>query len=74
MAKFLGKAVKRPGRLKNLAKRHGVSLGEEIAKDVHSKNPSLRAAAVLGRRFRSGEFAHHNDGGPAHPEGKSAFD
>lgn len=56
--KFIQKAVKRPGRLKNLAEKHGVSLGEEIAKDVHSKDPSLRGAALLGRRFRSGEFKH----------------
>jgi hypothetical protein len=50
------RGIKRPGRLKNLAKRHGVSLGQEIAKDVHSKNPSLRSAAVLGRRIRSGDL------------------
>lgn len=54
--KFIQTAVKRPGRLKRLAKKHGVSLGQEIAKDVHSSDPSLRSAAVLGRRFRSGEF------------------
>lgn len=56
--KFIQKAVKRPGRLTKLAEKHGVSLGEEIAKDVHSKDPSLRGAALLGRRFRSGEFKH----------------
>lgn len=55
---FLKTAVKRPGRMKRLAAQHGMSLGEEIAKDKHSKDPSLRAAANLGARFRSGEFRH----------------
>lgn len=54
--KFLQKAVKRPGRMKRLAAKHGKSLGAEIATDKHSKDPSLRAAANLGARFRSGEF------------------
>lgn len=54
--KFLQKAVKRPGRMKRLAARHGVSLGKEIEKDKHSSDPSLRSAANLGARFRSGEF------------------
>jgi hypothetical protein len=54
--KFLQKAVKRPGRMKKLAKKHGKSLGAEIAMDKHSKDPSLRGAANLGARFRSGEF------------------
>ena len=54
--KFIQKAVKHKGRMTKLAARHGVSLGEEIAKDVHSKDPSLRGAALLGRRFRKGEF------------------
>lgn len=54
--KFIQKAVKRPGRMTNLAARHGVSLGEELAKDVHSSDPSLRGAALLGRRFRSGDL------------------
>ena len=41
-----------------LAHEHGVSLGQEIAKDKHSDDPSLRGAANLGARFRSGEFSH----------------
>lgn len=48
--------IKRPGRMKKLAARHGVSLGKEIEKDVHSPNASLRDAAVLGRSFRSGKI------------------
>lgn len=59
---FLKSAVKRPGRLKNLAKKHGVSLGQEIAHDKHSSDPSLRSAANLGARFRSGEFRHKDKG------------
>ncbi len=60
--KFIQKGIKHPGRMKKLAARHGVSLGEEISKDKHSKDPSLRAAANLGARFRSGEFRHGKKG------------
>ena len=54
--KFLKGAVKRPGRMKNYAKRLGVSLGQAITKAKHSSDPSLRGAGNLGARFRSGEF------------------
>ena len=60
---FLSKgAIKRPGRMKRLAARHGVSLGKEIEKDKSSSDPSLRAAANLGARFRKGGDLHK---GPA---------
>jgi hypothetical protein len=53
---FIQKAVKHPGRMKRLAAQHGKSLGDEIAHDKHSTDPSLRAAANLGARFRSGDL------------------
>ena len=59
---FIQKAIKHPGRMTELAKRHGVSLGEEIAKDVHSPDRSLRSAAILGRRFRSGDLSSKKKG------------
>ena len=55
---FIKSAVKRPGRLKKLAAKHGKSLGAEIASDKHSKDPSLRSAANLGARFRKGGDLH----------------
>ena len=61
--KFIQHAIKHPGRMTELAHRHGVSLGQEIAHDKHSSDPSLRAAANLGARFRSGEFKHHHGKG-----------
>ena len=54
---FIQKGIRHPGRMKKLAARHGVSLGQEIAKDKHSDDPSLRAAANLGARFRSGDLS-----------------
>jgi hypothetical protein len=59
---FLKKAVKHPGRMKNLAARHGVSLGDEIAHDQHSSDPSLRSAANLGARFRGGDLSGKRKG------------
>lgn len=55
-SKFIQKSIKHPGRMIELAKKHGVSLGQEIAKDIHSKNKSLRSAAILAKRFRSGDL------------------
>lgn len=46
-------AVKRPGREKRRAKEHGVSLHEQLVRDSHSKDPSLRGAGELGLRFQA---------------------
>jgi hypothetical protein len=56
--KWIGKAVKHPGREKARAAASGRSLGAQLEHDSHSSDPSLRAAANLGKRFRSGEFRH----------------
>lgn len=45
--KWIQKAIKHPGRLKNLAKREGISTQEAIQKAKSSKNPSLRRAGLL---------------------------
>jgi hypothetical protein len=46
-------AVKRPGREKRRAKEHGVSLHEQLERDAHSKDASLRGAGQLGLRFQA---------------------
>lgn len=58
MAKFLKKAIKHPGIEKAKAKRNGISTHEQLEKDSHSKNASVRARGNLGLRFESGEFHH----------------
>ncbi len=55
--KFIQKGIKRPGRMKNLAKRHGVSTHQEMERDKHSSNPSLRSAANLGLRLTGGDLS-----------------
>ena len=47
MAHWIQKAIKHPGRMKNLAAKHGVSTHEEMEKDK-SKGGSLGRAARLG--------------------------
>ena len=44
-------AVKRPGRMKRMAARLGVSVLEAEVRASHSKDPSLRAAGNLGLTF-----------------------
>ena len=52
MAKrWIAKAIKRPGRMTRRAKEHGRSTHEQMEKDKHSSDPSLRAAANLGLRL-----------------------
>lgn len=57
--KFLQSAVKHPGRLKEMAKREGISTSEAADKASHSSDPSLRAAGNLGKRFIHGDLSHH---------------
>ena len=54
--KFLQKAIKHPGRETRRAKEHGISLHQQLEKDAHSDNPSLRGAGNLGLRFQKHEF------------------
>lgn len=55
---FIKGAIKHPGRMKNLAKEHGVSVHKEMEHDKHSSSPSLRSAANLGLRLTGGDLAH----------------
>lgn len=57
--KFIKSAIKHPGRMKRLAKEHGVSTHEEMERDKHSKNKSLRSAANLGLRLTGGDLSPH---------------
>jgi hypothetical protein len=50
---FIKQAIKHPGREIERAKRNGVSVHEQMEKDAHSKNPSLRGAGQLGLRLSS---------------------
>lgn len=56
--KWIGRAVKHPGRLTEAAARAGVSKQEEARKWAHSSDPSKRGAGILGERFMRGEFRH----------------
>lgn len=51
MAKFISKAIKHPGREKRRAKEHGISVHEQMMRDAHSDNASLRGAGQLGLRL-----------------------
>ncbi len=51
MVNFIKSAIKHPGRMTRLAKKHGVSVHEEMERDKHSKDASLRGAANLGLRL-----------------------
>jgi len=48
---FIQKAIKRPGREKRRAKANGISTHEQMERDAHSKNKSLRGAGQLGLRL-----------------------
>jgi hypothetical protein len=51
---WIAGAVKHPGRETAKAEQNGVSLGEQLKKDSHSSDPSVRGAGLLGLRFRKG--------------------
>jgi hypothetical protein len=55
--KFIGAAIKHPGRMKKLAKEHGRSTHDEMEHDKHSSDPSLRSAANLGLRLTGGDLS-----------------
>lgn len=49
--KWIGRAIKRPGRMTERAARAGRTVHQQMEHDKHSKDPSLRAAANLGLRL-----------------------
>ena len=51
--KWIAKAIKRPGRMTERAKRAGRSVHQQMEHDKHASDPSLRAAANLGLRLSS---------------------
>jgi len=56
MANFIQSAIKRPGRVKNAAKRAGISTHQEAEKMAHSSDPSARGAGNLALRFEGGDL------------------
>lgn len=64
---FIQGAVKRPGRVKNAARRDGISVGAEARKMAGSPNKSRAAAGRLALRFKG--IAKH--GNIRHGKGSS---
>jgi hypothetical protein len=58
--KFIQKAIKRPGRMKEGAAREGMSVRAYEEKEKHSSDPSMRSAANLGLRFGKGGDLHRS--------------
>lgn len=56
MANFIKGAIKHPGREKRRAAANGVSVHQQMVKDSHSTNPSLRGAGKLGLRLTGGDL------------------
>lgn len=48
---FIQNAIKHPGREKRRAAEHGISVHEQMERDSHSENKSLRGAGKLGLRL-----------------------
>lgn len=48
---WIKSAIKHPGIEKERAKEHGISTHEQLEKDAHSSNPTLRGRGNLGLRF-----------------------
>jgi len=51
---WIAGAVKHPGIEKAKAARNGVSTHEQLEKDSHSSNTSVRGRGLLGLRFQKG--------------------
>lgn len=47
-------AVKHPGIEKKKAAAAGISVHQQLEKDSHSSNPSVRGRGLLGLRFQKG--------------------
>jgi len=56
--KWLGGAIKHPGIEKTKAAANGVSTHEQLVKDSHSSNASVRGRGLLGLRFQKGGDLH----------------
>lgn len=54
--KWIGKAIKHPGRLIKAAAAAGVSKLQQAEKWSHSSDPSKRGAGLLGKRFIKGSL------------------
>lgn len=55
---FIGGAIKHPGIEKAKAAKNGVSTHQQLEKDSHSSNPSVRGRGLLGLRFQKGGDLH----------------
>lgn len=55
---FIAGAIKRPGRMKRMAKRLGISVRQAEVRASKSSNKSLAAAGRLGLRFGKGGDLH----------------
>jgi hypothetical protein len=68
MSKFIQHAIKHPGRERKRAAEHGISVHQQMERDAHSDNPSLRGAGQLGLRLTGGDLHKnhrgHHFGGP----------
>jgi hypothetical protein len=49
--KWIGSAIKHPGREKRRAAKNGVSVHQQMERDARSSNPSVRGAGKLGLRL-----------------------
>lgn len=56
--KWIKRAIKHPGIEKAKARRNGISTHEQLERDSHSSNPSVRARGDLGLRFEKGGDLH----------------
>ena len=63
MANFIKGAIRHPGREKRRSAEHGISVHEQMVRDSHSDNPSLRGAGALGLRLTGGDLHHAHHGG-----------
>lgn len=65
--KFIASAIKHPGRIKNLAKRKGISTREAASEASGSSNKRLAAAGRLAQRFQKGGDLHQGGNQTLHP-------
>lgn len=56
--KWIKSAVRHPGVEKERAKEHGISTHEQLERDAHSSDPTLRGRGNLGLRFEKGGDLH----------------
>jgi hypothetical protein len=56
---WIGPSIKHPGIEKERAREHGISTHQQLERDSHSGNPTLRARGNLGLRFEKGGDLHH---------------